>query len=130
MTGCITSTSMPALLAERLREDAIALADEAIRLLKAERAAQTGPVRIENTAECMKITTRITHVMAWTLNRSAVAVGEITPEEAAAPERSLGECPFSDERELATLSTPLRSIAERSIALHQRAARQALGVAV
>lgn len=130
MTGCITRISMPSMLAERLRADAIALADEAILLLTAERAAQTGPVRIENTAECMKITTRIMHVMAWSLNRSAVAVGEITPEEAATPERSLGECPFSDERDLSTLSAPLRSVAERSIALHRRAARQAMGVAV
>lgn len=124
MCQVITLPSMDAPLARRLRADAIALGDEAIRLLRAERPREI-PGRLEAAVECMKISTRLSLVIAWTLNRSAVEAGEITMEEARAPDRRLGAAPASGEEDLATLSPAMREIALRSIALHRRAAHQA-----
>jgi len=71
--------------------------------------------------ECLKVTTRLMHVVAWVMMRRSVENGETTSAQAHSIERRLGASPSSDERDVDVLPTRARSFVERSIAIHRRA---------
>ncbi len=76
--------------------------------------------------ESMRLTARLTQVMAWLLCQKAVHAGEIDRAEAAAPDKRLGGwavCSEHDEAALAMLPPQLRSLMERSHRLYLRVAR-------
>ncbi len=76
--------------------------------------------------ESMRLTARLTQVMAWLLYQKAVHAGEIDRAEAAAPDKRLGGravCSEHDEAALAMLPPQLRSLMERSHRLYARVAR-------
>ncbi len=76
--------------------------------------------------ESMRLTARLTQVMAWLLYQKAVHAGEIDRAEAAAPDKRLGGravCSEHDGAALAMLPPQLRSLMERSHRLYARVAR-------
>ncbi len=81
--------------------------------------------RARMAVETMRLTARLTHVMAWLLARKAVYAGEISAAEAARPpytldrdEKLAGEGPLSD-----ILPPGLESLRERSQRLYVRVSR-------
>ena len=76
--------------------------------------------------ESMRLTARLTQVMAWLLYQKAVHAGEIDRAEVAEPDKRLGGravCSEHDEAALAMLPPQLRSLMERSHRLYLRVAR-------
>lgn len=76
--------------------------------------------------EAMRVTSRLTQVMAWLMIQRAVHEGEIDPVEAAAEHHRLSggdvclDSSFTDDE---TLPGGLRSLLDRSFRLYQRVAR-------
>lgn len=82
--------------------------------------------RLKANCEAMRITSRLTQVMAWLLVQRAVAEGEMTSEEAAAePHRLSGQsvCHVTDAFPDTPLPRALRSLLDRSHALYIRVER-------
>ena len=76
--------------------------------------------------ESLRLTARLTQVMAWMFYQKAVHAGEIDRAELAAPDKRLGgraECSEHDEAAMAMLPPPLRSLMQRSHRLYVRVAR-------
>jgi len=76
--------------------------------------------------ETSRLTSRLTHVMAWLLARRAVQAGEITPAEAARPPYTLerSERLAGDDDPLGEVLPPaLESLMERSQRLYVRVSR-------
>ena len=76
--------------------------------------------------ESLRLTVRLTQVMAWLLYQKAVHAGEMERAEAAAPDKRLGGravCSEHDEAAMTMLPPPLRSLMERSHRLYVRVAR-------
>lgn len=118
----------PALI-DPLYAEAIAMADEARTYFSAagqeERLALDPMERVLFSCESLKVTTRLMHVISWAMVSKAVAAGEMTPEEAAAPDRRLGFAEASDEtREprLTLLPAQALSLIRRSQTLYDRVA--------
>jgi len=83
-------------------------------------------VRLQISYESMRVTSRLTQVMAWLLAQKAVHAGEITQEIAASDEFALsgGEiCSDPSGPENEELPSGLRSLLERSHRLYMRAHR-------
>ena len=83
-------------------------------------------VRLQIAYESMRVTSRLTQVMAWLLAQKAVHAGEITQEQAASEEFALsgGEiCSDGSGPENEDLPSGLRSLLERSHRLYMRVAR-------
>jgi len=77
-------------------------------------------------AETMRISTRIMHVVAWAMNRKAVAAGEIDEAEARGPDRRLGGeaiCRAAPVGDLRALPEPVQEMVAASRDLYDRAAR-------
>ncbi|MBP2228034.1 regulator of CtrA degradation [Azospirillum agricola] len=80
-------------------------------------------VRLQISYESMRVTSRLTQVMAWLLAQKAVHAGEITREQAAGGDFSLtgGEiCSDPSGPENEELPAGLRSLLERSHNLYMR----------
>lgn len=76
--------------------------------------------------ETLRLSTRLTQVMAWLLMQRAVHEGEIAFEDLVQEEYRLGGrdvCLDNDSDVLETLPPHLRSLMERSLKLYQRVAR-------
>ncbi len=77
--------------------------------------------------EALRLTTRLSQVLAWLLVRRAVTAGEVTPQEAATDERwRLGAARICRDRsglEIEGLPPSLRDMLERSYNLYVRIAR-------
>lgn len=74
--------------------------------------------------ESMRVTARLTEVMAWLLLRRAVADGEISLENASAPEHRLSRHPVHlDQDGARAMPRRLRNLLERSSTLYGRVAR-------
>lgn len=76
--------------------------------------------------ETLRLTARLTQVMAWLMYRKAVHAGEIDRAAAAAPDKRLGGravCLEHDEAALAMLPPRLRGLMVRSHRLYTRVAR-------
>jgi regulator of CtrA degradation len=111
--------------------------DEALALLVQTRdyiAAGVGGRRVGRAAddqlrfarETMRVTARLTRVMAWLLIQKAVHAGEISPRQAASEEHRLSAhavCTEHDERHHAELPLGLQVLLARSHALYVRVSR-------
>ncbi|HSV28507.1 MAG TPA: DUF1465 family protein [Candidatus Omnitrophota bacterium] len=89
-----------------------------------ERAGINAGLRMS--CEAMRVTSRLTQVMAWLMVRKAVEAGEIAPEDALAEEHRLsGGTVCTDETFLGDEALPggLRSLMDRSYRLYMRVAR-------
>ncbi len=78
------------------------------------------------TAETLRLTTRLTQLMAWMFVQRAVQNGEMTPEEAAKEQHRLGArhtCLSSSEPPEGVLPASLEDLLERSERLYRRVAR-------
>jgi len=83
-------------------------------------------VRLQISYESMRVTSRLTQVMAWLLAQKAVHAGEITREQAASGDFSLsgGEiCSDPSGPDNLDLPAGLRSLLERSHGLYMRVER-------
>jgi len=111
-------------------EEALALTREARDYLThaepRERERMTPNDRMLASCEAMRMTSRLTQVMAWLLVQRAVHAGEMTREEARAPEYRLGGqsvCGDAKPPVEGTLQPRLAELLERSLRLYQRVAR-------
>lgn len=86
-----------------------------------------GPsVRLQASYESMRVTSRLTQVMAWLLAQKAVHAGEISMKQAASEEYALSGgdvCSDSSGPDNPDLPMGLRSLLERSHSLYLRVAR-------
>jgi regulator of CtrA degradation len=87
-------------LIDSLYVETMLLADEARGYFdiygRADRDELPPMMRVGFSCESLRVTTRLMHIIAWLLTRRAVAAGEISEEQAAAPERRLGRSQASD----------------------------------
>jgi regulator of CtrA degradation len=115
---------------ERIYDEAKALLVEARdymqTLAPAERATMTPLENLHSISEGLRLTTRLTEVMAWAMTHKAVQAGEISREEAAQPHRRLGGQSICLEEVTAGMFEPpprLVSLLRRSLSLYQRTLR-------
>ncbi len=83
-------------------------------------------VQLQATLESLRVTSRLTQIMAWLLMQRAVQAGEITSQQAARPEFAIYVVPAcwdSDGPEDESLPMGLRSLLDRSHRLYHRALR-------
>jgi len=83
-------------------------------------------VRLQVSYESMRVTSRLTQVMAWLLAQKAVYAGELTPEQVATEEYALSggdTCTDPSGPENEELPAGLRSLLDRSHRLYMRVAR-------
>jgi len=83
-------------------------------------------LRMVHCCETMRLTARLTHVMAWLLAQRAVHAGEITLEEAASERYALGghRICLEESNYLPTIEDQwLRTLLDRSLRLYIRIAR-------
>lgn len=111
-------------------EEALALTREARDYLThvepRERERMTPNDRMLASCEAMRLTSRLTQVMAWLLVQKAVHAGEMTREDARAPEfRLAGKsvCAEAAPPVEGTLQPRLAELLERSLSLYLRVAR-------
>ena len=76
--------------------------------------------------ESLRLTTRLTQIMAWLLFQRAVHAGELSPEQALTPSNRLGGKSVCNDRRgehMMVLPSGLRDLLLRSRKLYQRIAR-------
>ncbi|NYT39677.1 DUF1465 family protein [Sphingomonas sp. R-74633] len=114
-------------LIDSLYVEAMLLADEARayfdELGRDEREALEALNRVAFSCESLKVTTRLMHIIAWLLTQRAVDAGELSPGDALAPSRRLGEGPETEEALLAAMPEHAVSIINTSIDLYRRVGR-------
>lgn len=115
---------------DRTYEEALQLARETRDYIAAkgqgERSGMSPDLRLAASCEEMRITARITQVMAWMLVQRAVHAGEMTREEAAAePNRLSGEAACLSEPVVPQTELPPRlcELLDRSRSLYERVQR-------
>ena len=115
---------------ERIYDEAKSLLVEARdymqTLAPAERATMTPLENLQSISEGLRLTTRLTEVMAWSMTQKAAQAGEITREEAAKPNRRLGGQEICLEELASGAFEPpprLVSLLRRSLSLYQRTMR-------
>lgn len=120
---------LPPMIA-RTHDEALDLARRACGVIADPNAGARRSMSMEGhavyAAETLRMSSRILHVIAWTLNRKAVAAGEISEKEAATPDRQLGGedvCLADPVGDLDLLPKPIRSVIRSSDALYQRVLR-------
>lgn len=82
--------------------------------------------RLQVSYESMRVTSRLTQVMAWLLAQKAVHAGELTPEQVATEEYALSGghvCSDASGPDNEDLPNGLRSLLDRSHRLYTRVAR-------
>ncbi len=111
-------------------DEAMALAREARDYLAYQEEsdlARLGPVgRMAVSCESMRLTARMTQVVAWLLVQKAVHAGDLSREEAAQPRFRLagqGVCDADETLAEEPLPERLAELLERSSQLYQRVAR-------
>ncbi len=83
-------------------------------------------VRLQVSYESLRVTSRLTQVMAWLLAQKAVHAGELTPEQVVTEDYSLSGgdiCSDPSGPDNEELPTGLRNLLERSYHLYMRAVR-------
>ncbi|MDB5737564.1 MAG: hypothetical protein JWO65_1232 [Sphingomonas bacterium] len=117
---------------DSLYVEAMLLADEARSYFdlngRTDRDALPPMLRVGFSCESLRVTTRLMHVIAWLLTRRAVAAGEISEEQAAAPERRLGRAQPSDPTIMEGLPEPARHIISATGDLYARVLRLDEGI--
>ncbi|NIA70527.1 DUF1465 family protein [Pelagibius litoralis] len=112
-------------------EEALALTREAREYLTnrdpGERKEMSPGDRMAMSCETMRLTSRLTQIMAWLMVQKAVHAGEMTREEARAPEFRLSGKAVCEETsppvEGVTLQPRLNELLDRSHRLYERVAR-------
>lgn len=111
-------------------EEALALTREARDYLThaepRERERMTPNDRMLASCEAMRLTSRLTQVMAWLLVQKAVHAGEMSRDEASSQKYRLGGqsvCGESEPPVDGSLQPRLADLLERSLRLYQRVAR-------
>ena len=93
----------------------------------ADRKKMSPADRMAASCETMRLTSRLTQIMAWLMVQKAVHAGEMTREEASAPEFRLSGKAVCEETapplDGANLQPRLVELLERSLNLYQRVAR-------
>lgn len=122
-----TSLSQPAYFT-RTYDEAMSLMLEARHYLRYGEQRDRGTLqpmdRLAVSCETMRLTSRLTQVMAWLLVRKAVHAGELTELEAATEAYRLsGHSVCSDAGAPIRLPRPLRSLLDRSRHLYERVSR-------
>lgn len=111
--------------------------DEALRLTREardyvayqeakDRSDLSAPARLVASCETMRLTTRLTQVMAWLMVQQAVHAGEISRADAAQPRfRLSGQKVCAAQERFADAAVPprLAELLEHSLSLYQRVAR-------
>jgi regulator of CtrA degradation len=116
----LNGTYSEALSLTREARDYIALQE------RADRQALGTAEQLVASCESMRLTTRLTQVMAWLLVQRAVQAGEMTREEARQPEHRLGAheiCEVEEPLMQAELPPRMQDLLQRSRALYSRVAR-------
>ena len=115
---------------DRTYEEALTLAREARDYLA--QPAQLDPAQkspfdqLAESCEAMRLTARITQVIAWLLVQKAIHAGELTRADARKPENRLSGhevCAIASEAEESELSPRLRNLLARSHSLYTRIER-------
>jgi regulator of CtrA degradation len=118
---------------DSLYVEAMVLADEARAYFDAsgrdDRLSLDPLVRVGFACESLKVTTRLMQVIAWLMTQRALAAGEISRDQAAAPERRLGDAPASDHDLLPRLPEAAAALIRASQDLYDRIGRIDEGVA-
>ena len=114
-------------LIDALYTEAMLLADEARSYFdrngREDRQGLDPLLRVGFSVESLKVTTRLMHVIAWLLTRRAVEAGELSPDEANAEGRRLGEAPASDPALIARLPEGAGQLVRASQDLFARVGR-------
>ncbi len=117
-------------LFDRTYNETLALLEEARAFVAAGRwdnLPSTDMLNLLSAREALRLTTRLSQVLAWLLARQAVAAGEITVEEAANSNRwRLGAaeiCRDQSGADIEELPPSLRDMLDRSYRLYVRVAR-------
>jgi regulator of CtrA degradation len=114
-------------LIDSLYVEAMVLADEARAYFDADgrddRLGLDPLLRVGFACESLKVTTRLMQVIAWLMTQRALAAGEIGRDQAAAPERRLGEAPSSDSELLPRLPESAAALIRASQDLYDRIGR-------
>jgi regulator of CtrA degradation len=82
--------------------------------------------RTRASCEALRVTTRLSHCLAWLMVQKAIQVGELPPEAALDPERRLdghAVCSVTDAEDDPDISDELRSLLTRSRRLFERVSR-------
>ncbi len=83
-------------------------------------------VRLQASYESLRVTSRLTQVMAWVMAQKACHAGELTLEQAAGPDYALSGgviCTDPSGPDNEALPPGLRSLLDRSHRLYERVAR-------
>ena len=112
----------------RTYDEAQGLVAEALDYARDARQPSPEPPAISllRSLESLRLTTRLTQIMAWLLFQRAVHAAELSPERAAAPSNRLGGQDICHDRRgerMADLPPVLRDLLRRSRKLYQRVAR-------
>jgi regulator of CtrA degradation len=114
-------------LVDALYIEAMVLADEARSYFdtqaRDDRLVLDPVDRVAFSCESLKVTTRLMHVIAWLLTQRALAAGELSPAQAARPERRLGEAQASDARLMPKLPEQGAALIRASEELYERVRR-------
>ena len=125
-------TGLPPNLAlfDKTYDETVALLEEARSFVASghwDNLPRTDLLNLYSAREALRLTTRLSQVLAWLLVRRAVAAGELTVLEAATDERwHLGSARICRDRsglEIDGLPNSLRDMLERSYQLYVRVAR-------
>ena len=115
---------------DRTYEEAKALLVEARDYMQygepADRAVMAPLDSLKMIGEGLRLTTRLTEVMAWSLTQKAVQAGEISRDQAAEPRRRLGGqeiCLGTGDTGAHTMPDRLARLLNRSLSLYQRVQR-------
>ena len=116
---------------DRTYEEALGLACE-LRDHIAAKGGQAGPApevsyaRLQGSCECLRMTARLTQVIAWFLVQKAVHAGELSREDSRASRHRLGGqavCEPGRELKRAELPPALSDLQRRTGELYARVAR-------
>lgn len=125
----MTDATGPTAFLDKTYDEAFALLIEARNYVAyeepADRAALGDGERLMVSLETMRLTTRVTEIMAWLLHQKAVVAGEISREEAMAADRRLGrpDICLPETRTAMGLPHRLTELMARSRQLYVRVAR-------
>lgn len=123
-----SSPDQPTGTVDRLMAETLSLAEDAKAYLinRPKRSASASPLPIlHETAEISRVTTRVSHCMAWLLARKAVNAGEMSESESRSDAWRLGDhdvCEATGDAD-AALGPVLQNLSDRSLALYERIAR-------
>lgn len=123
-----SSPEQPASMIDRLMAETLTLAEDAKSYIenRPKRRADAAPLPVlAETTEISRVTTRVSHCMAWLLARKAVNAGEIGEQQARGEEWRLTDhdvCEHTPDHGV-PLPSPLQHLSDRSLALFERIAR-------